>query len=150
NWIFTAQDGQPLNIACAANVPSGLGCNALKVAGQNPYGGSHNVTQYLNPAAFATPAASTVGTIAALGGTPAQVHGPPFHRLDLSIFRRFPFIHESYFEFRGEVFNVTNTPNFGQPTQLNYTTAATFSQITATRDSPNDPREIQLSMKYYF
>ena len=76
--------------------------------------------------------------------------GPPFRRLDLSLFRRFPFVRETYFEFRGEVFNITNTPNFGQPGQLNFTTTSTFSKITTTRDSPNDPREIQLSGKFYF
>ncbi len=150
NWIFTAQDGQPFNVACSSTTASGLGCNALKVPGVNPYGGVHNQTQYLNPAAFTNPAASTYGTIAALGGTGAQVTGPPFRRLDLSLFRRFPFVRETYFEFRGEVFNVTNTPNFGQPGQLNFTTTSTFSKITTTRDSPNDPREIQLSGKFYF
>ena len=111
------------------------------------------MTQFLNPNAFANPsavAAGTMGTLANLGGPGAQVTGPPFRRLDGSIFRRFPFVRESYFEFRGEVFNVTNTPNFGQPGSLTFTTPATFAKITATRDNPNDPREIQLSMKYYF
>ena len=153
NWIYTIQDGQPFNVACSITTTSGLGCNALKVAGQGLYAGVHNVTQFLNPNAFANPApvaAGATGTIANLGGPGAQVTGPPFRRLDLSIFRRFPFLRETYFEFRGEVFNVTNTPNFGQPGQLNFLTPATFSQITATRDNPNDPREIQLSLKYYF
>lgn len=152
NWIFTAQDGQPLTIACANTAPSGLGCNALKVPGVNPYGGSHNVNQYLNPAAFANAPALTTGTgtIANLGGAPGQVHGPPFRRLDLSLFRQFPFVHETYFEFRAEVFNITNTPNFGQPTQLNYSTQATFARINSTRDNPFDPRQIQLSGKFYF
>jgi hypothetical protein len=95
-------------------------------------------------------AAGATGTIANLGGTGAQVSGPPFRRLDLSLFRQFPFVRETYFEFRAEVFNITNTPNFGQPGSLTFTTPATFGQITSTRDSPNDPREIQLSIKYYF
>ncbi len=153
NWIYTIQDGQPFNVACSITTTSGLGCNALKVPGQGLYAGVHNVTQFLNPNAFANPApvaAGATGTIASLGGPGAQVTGPPFRRLDLSIFRRFSFLRESYFEFRAEVFNVTNTPNFGQPGQLNFQTPATFSQITATRDNPNDPREIQLSLKYYF
>ena len=153
NWILTAQDGQPFNVACTISAPSGLGCNALKVPGQNLYGGPHNVNSYINPNAFANPpavAAGTTGTIANLGGTGAQVSGPPFRRLDLSLFRRFGFVHETYFEFRTEVFNITNTPNFGQPGLLTFTTPATFGKITATRDAPNDPRQIQLSMKYYF
>jgi hypothetical protein len=153
NWIFTAQDGQPFNVPCSITTASGLGCNALKVPGQNLYGGPHNITSYINPNAFANPpavAAGTTGTIANLGGAPAQVTGPPFRRLDVSLFRRIPFVRETYFEFRAEVFNITNTPNFGQPGQLTFTTPATFGQITSTRDAPNDPREIQLSGKYYF
>lgn len=110
------------------------------------------MTQFLNPNAFVNPPAATTASAspANLGGPGAQVTGPPFRRFDLSIFRRFPFIHESYFEFRGEAFNVTNTPNFAQPSSLNFTAPATFGRIAATRDNPNDPREVQLSLKYYF
>jgi hypothetical protein len=152
NWIFTSQDGQPFSVSCTTTNASGLGCFALKVPGQNLFGGSHNVTQFLNPDAFVNPPAATTvsASPANLGGPGAQVTGPPFRRFDLSIFRRFPFIHESYFEFRGEAFNVTNTPNFAQPSSLNFTTPATFGRISATRDNPNDPREVQLSLKYYF
>jgi len=152
NWIVTAQDGQPLSVSCTTTTASGLGCFALKVPGQNPYAGAHNASQFLNPSAFVDPPAATTAasTPANLGGPGGQVSGPPFRRLDLSVFRRFPAFHESYFEFRGEVFNVTNTPNFAQPTSLNFTTPSSFARIAATRDNPNDPREIQLSGKYYF
>jgi hypothetical protein len=152
NWILTTQDGQPFTVACTTTNAAGLGCNALLVAGQNPYAGSHNAKQFLNPAAFANPpaATSTSATIANLGGSPAQVTGPPYHGLNMSVFRQFPAIAETRFEFRAEVFNLTNTPNFGQPGNLNFTTPNTFASISATRDNPNDPREIQLSLKYYF
>ena len=152
NWILTTQDGQPFNIACTTTNAAGLGCNALKVPGQNPYAGSHNAAQFLNPAAFANPPAATAAsaTPANLGGAPAQVTGPPYHDLNMSLFRQFPVFAETNFEFRAEVFNLTNTPNFGQPGSLNFTTPNTFAAISATRDNPNDPREIQLSLKYYF
>ena len=152
NWILTTQDGQPFNVACTTTNAAGLGCNALKVAGQNPYAGSHNAAQFLNPAAFANPPAATAtsATPANLGGPPAQVTGPPYHDLNMSLFRQFPAFAETNFEFRAEVFNLTNTPNFGQPGSLNFTTPNTFAAISATRDNPNDPREIQLSLKYYF
>ncbi len=152
NWILTTQDGQPLTIACTTTNAAGLGCNALKVAGQNPYAGSHNAAQFLNPAAFANPPAATATSAspANLGGLPTQVTGPPDHDLNMSLFRQFPAFAESNFEFRAEVFNLTNTPNFGQPGSLNFTTTNTFAAISATRDNPNDPREIQLSLKYYF
>jgi hypothetical protein len=139
-------------VACTATTASGLGCFALKVPGQNPYAGPHNVNQFLNPAAFVNPpaATATAASPANLGGAGGQVSGPPFRRFDASVFRRFTAYHESYFELRAEVFNVTNTPNFAQPTSLNFTTPSSFARISSTRDNPNDPREIQLSAKYYF
>lgn len=152
NWILTTQDGQPFTVACTTTYAAGLGCNALKVAGQNPYAGSHNAKQFLNPAAFANPAAATASAAspANLGGSPTQVTGPPYHTLGLSLFRQFPVTDQNRFEFRAEVFNLLNTPNFGQPGSLNFTTPNTFASISATRDNPSDPREIQLSLKYYF
>ncbi len=62
NWILTLQDGQPGTVPCATSTTSGFGCFADKVAGQNPDAGPHNVNQWLNPAAFATPpVATTIG-----------------------------------------------------------------------------------------
>jgi hypothetical protein len=152
NGILSAQDGQPLTVACTTTNASGLGCNALAVAGVNPYAGSHNAHQFLNPAAFANPPAATATSAspANLGGSPTQVSGPQYRRLNLSLFRQFPAVAETHFEFRAEVFNLTNTPNFSQPGSLNFTTPNTFASISSTRDNPNDPREIQLSLKYYF
>ena len=152
NGILTAQDGQPLTIACTTTNAAGLGCNALLVPGVNPYAGSHNAHQFLNPAAFVNPAAATAAsaTVANLGGSPTQVSGPPYRQLSASLFRQFPMPAETHFEFRAEVFNLTNTPNLGQPGSLTFTTPNTFASISSTRDNPNDPREIQLSLKYYF
>lgn len=164
NWIFTAQKGVPISIPCPTTTASGLGCFAVKVPGVDPYAGPHNIRQYLNPAAFANPpavAAGATGTLTNLGGPGGQVIGPPFRRFDFSIFRRFPFVRESYFEFRAEAFNLTNTPNFAQPGTLNFNnvqtgpdgatvSTGTFASITSTRNSPNDERQIQLSLKLYF
>jgi hypothetical protein len=152
NWILTAQDGQPLTIACTTTNAAGLGCNALKVPGQDPYAGKHNAAQFLNPAAFANPpaATATLATPANLGGSPTQAEGPPYRRLNLSVFRHFAAVSETYFEFRAEVFNLTNTANFAQPGNLTFTAPNTFATISSTRDNPNDPRELQFSLKYYF
>jgi len=144
NWIVTAQDGQPFSVACTTTTAAGLGCFALKVPGQSLYSKSNRVQQFLNPAAFANPATGS------LGGPPAQVTGPAFRRLDLSVFRRFNVTESRYFEFRAESFNLTNTPNFGQPGSLNFTSPNTFAQISNTRDNPNDPRELQASLKFYY
>lgn len=152
NLITAVQDGQPFTVACATTTAAGAGCNANLVPGVNPYKGS-SVAHFLNAAAFKTPAAvTTIGQsdYSPLGSKPTQVSGPPFRRLDMSLFKKFNFSESIYAEFRFEVFNVTNTANFAQPGSLNYASPGSFAQITATRDSPNDPREIQLGAKVYW
>ena len=76
NWILTLQDGQPGTVPCAITTTSGFGCNALLVPGQSVTAGPHNVNQWLNPAAFASPpVATTVGQsdYSPLGGAPYAV-----------------------------------------------------------------------------
>jgi hypothetical protein len=164
NWILTLQSGQPFTIPCSITTAAGLGCFALMVPGQNPYAGPHNVDHWLNPAAFTNPpVASAVGQtdLAPLGGAPTQVVGPPLRRLDFSLFKEFPIHENTHVEFRTEVFNLTNTPNFSlpgfsgngvvaAPGALNFTNTANFGKINSTRDSPNDPREIQFALKLYW
>ena len=152
NFILTLDTGQPLTVNCATATGAGTGCFAL-LTSVNPYSGPHNVEQYYNPAAFATPPVVTsIGqtNYAPLGGGITQVDGPPLHRLDFSAFKAFPLNERMRFEFRAEIFNLTNTPAFSQPGNLNYLNTATFGQITSTRDAPNDPREIQFALKFYF
>ncbi len=163
NWILTLQDGQPGTIPCATGTTSGFGCYAIKVSGQSPDAGPHNVNQWLNPAAFATPpVATTIGQtdFSPLGGGPAQFVGPGFHRLDFSLFKIFQLNERFRLEFRSEFFNLTNHPNFSNPGfggngitagpgSLDYTSNS-FGTITSTRDGQNDQREIQFALKLYF
>lgn len=152
NFILTLDDGQPQTISCATPTGAGTGCYAL-YTGANPYGGLHNVQQFYNPAAFITPPSVTqVGqsSILPLGGGPTQVTGPPIRRLDFSIFKEFPVTETMHFEFRAESFNLTNTPSFALPGNLNYLNTAQFAQITSTRDAPNDARELQFALKFYW
>jgi hypothetical protein len=108
--------------------------------------GAHNVTQSLNPAAFANPSATATG-LAALGGSPTQVSGPAYRKLDLSLFRQIALIEGSRLEVRAEVFNITNTANFSQPGSLAFTTPTTFASITSTRDNS---RQLQFAAKLYW
>lgn len=152
NFIAAVQDGQPFTVTCSITTGAGTGCNALLVPGQNPYAGS-SVAHFVNAAAFANPA--TVATAgqsdySPLGGEATQVSGPPFRHLDLAFFKQFNFTERFYAEFRGELFNITNTPNFANPSSLNFSNTTSFGQITATRDSPNDPREVQFALKIYW
>ena len=153
NGLATLQSGTPLTIGCTVSTTNGMGCDALLVPGQGLYTGGHTVQHWINAAAFSNPPAATaIGqtNYAPLGGAPTQVVGPRFHRGDLTLAKSWHLTEKSRLEFRADVFNLTNTPNFGQPGQLNFGTAKTFASITTTRDSPDDPREFQLSMKVYF
>lgn len=164
NWILTLQDGQPGTVPCVVSTTSGYGCDALLVPGQSVTAGPHDVNQWLNPAAFATPPVATnIGQsdYTPLGGSPTQFYGPGFHRLDFSLFKNFQFTERTRLEFRSEFFNLTNTPNFSPPGfsangvvaapgSLDYTSPSTFGVINSTRDGQNDQREIQFALKLYF
>jgi len=72
--------------------------------------------------------------------------------------REFPAKGESSFRLRAEFFNLTNTPQFGNPntslgygdpTQLNPAPSFTFGKITTEADGPH-PRIIQFAAKYQF
>jgi hypothetical protein len=163
NWILTLQDGQPGTVPCAITTTSYFGCYAFLVPGQSVTAGPHNVDHWLNPAAFASPpVATTIGQsdYSPLGGAPSQYYGPGFHRLDFSLFKNFPVTERMHFEFRAEIFNLTNTPNFSlpgfggngvtaAPGSLDYTSSS-FGKITSTRDGQNDQREIQFALKFYW
>jgi len=164
NWILTLQDGQPFSIGCPIGTTAGFGCWALKVPGQNPIAGPHNVDHWLNPVAFANPAPATaVGQTdyAPLGGNPGNAVGPGFHRLDFSVFKQIRTSEKTHLEFRGEIFNLTNHPNFSYPGfggngvvpapgSTDFTNVTNFGKISSTRDQQNDQREIQFALKFYF
>jgi hypothetical protein len=163
NVIGNYSSGQPFTIGCTIATTTGHGCNAL-LTGQPLYPENRNADQWLNPAAFTNPAVATaVGQtdLSPLGGPATQVRGPDFRKVDLSIFKIFNVNGNRRVEFRAEVFNVTNTPNFGLPGfsgggspppsgVLDFNNLAVFGRITSLRLGANDSRQFQLALKYYF
>jgi hypothetical protein len=179
NWLMTFQGGQPINLGCPATTAAGLGCGVLFVKGQPLKLGLHTdsngkLSWYGNPGAFNQPcqigsngqplANSPTGCVpltgtAALGGL-AQVPGPPYSRVDFSIFKNFPIKENVYLQFRTEFFNIANHPTFNAPNfggngvvavggSGNYT-SSTFGEIGSTRTNPYDARQIQFALKFYF
>ncbi len=164
-WITTLQGGQPITLACANNTLQSVGCGAL-FTGQPLKLGLHTdsngkLSWFGNPAAFADPATCAAGacTFANLGGV-TQVPGPGFHRLDFSIFKDFLITERKKLQFRTEIFNLTNHPNFNAPGfggngvvaiggSTNFT-SSNFGEIGSTRDNPYDPRQIQFALKFLF
>ncbi len=155
NWILTTQSGFPGNVGCTQGTTSGFGCVAFLVPGQSIYmnSGPHGINEFLNPAAFAQPpAATTIGQTdyRPLGGKASQFHGPAFNQLDFSVFKQFHVNERTYFEFRGQFYNILNHPNFGVNSfaTLNFTNA-NFSQITGTVQNAIF-RQTELALKLYW
>jgi Carboxypeptidase regulatory-like domain/TonB dependent receptor len=117
---------------------------------------------YLDPAAFTRAPEAPNGTSLAdqdFGNSGVGiVRGPGQHNLDMAVERLFPVTERSNLRFRAEFFNLTNTPQFGDPnTSLGYgdptlpnpVASASFGTITSEADGPH-PRIIQFAMKYQF
>jgi len=86
------------------------------------------------------------------------VRGPGQHGLDMAVERIIPVTESKSFRFRAEFFNLTNTPQFGNPntslgysdpTLLNPTASSSFGEITGEQDGPH-PRIVQFALKYIY
>jgi hypothetical protein len=74
------------------------------------------------------------------------VRGPNFSSLDLSVHRQFQLWNESTnLEFRWEVFNALNTPNFGLPNRT--VNGGGFGTISTLQ---GDPRIMQFALRLNF
>ena len=156
NFIYSYQSGQPFTVTCPTATTSDFGCFANVVKGVNMYAGPHNYTQWLNPAAFSQPpVATTIGEsgFAPLGGGAQQARGPSFVDLDSSVLKNFTLAGSLRLQFRAEAFNTTNTPQFSQPGDLNFTNLkGGFSSITSTKNSNGNDgaRTLQFALKLFY
>jgi hypothetical protein len=180
NWSAVLQGGQPITLSCPTSTATGTGCYDLIVPGQDQKRGLHidansRLSFFGNPAAFNQPCALGAGGVpdpnslagcvpltglGVLGGPPAQIAGPPFKRLDFSTFKDFRLSERFTLQFRAELFNIFNHPNFNAPGfggngvvaisgATNFTNS-NFGEIGSTRDAPYDPRQIQFALKLYY
>lgn len=85
--------------------------------------GIKTLNNFLNPAAFAQPAAGTFGNSPRNG-----IKGPGFHKVDLALSRLVSLAARRTIELRLEVFSLLNTFNWGLPNN-NFGTG-TFGRIT--------------------
>jgi hypothetical protein len=78
----------------------------------------------------------------------------------LSFFNNFPIKERLTLQFRTEIFNLLNHPNFNAPNFGGNGVVAVsgsgnflnsnFGEIGSTRDAPYDPRQIQFALKLIF
>ncbi len=96
-------------------------------------------TQYLNPAAFATPAAGQLGSLGK-----GAVRGRPTTTVDFSLAKNWRFKERYNFQFRTEFFNLFNNVNF------NGYDLDTRNAGFGTLNAALSPREIQFGFKFTF
>jgi outer membrane receptor protein involved in Fe transport len=141
NGILSLHSGVPFDVTVNGDIANtGNNYDRADLVLANPYPSNKGPTAWLNPAAFAVPTNYTFGDLGRNSLRTAATR-----TLDLSTFRRFPVKDRFAFEFRTEVFNLTNTPVFGQPNSV--VNAPNFGVISSTR---NTPREIQFALKAIF
>jgi hypothetical protein len=142
---FIAQSGAPFTInLSAASDPANIGLvngNNLErpnVSG-DPNDGPKTSQKWFNPAVFSIPGQFT------FGNTPRNsVNGPGLVDLDASLQKEAALRESLKAQFRFDVFNVLNHPNFNLPGRI--FGASTFGAIT----SAQDPRELQFALKLMF
>ena len=79
------------------------------------------------------------------GAKPSDLRNQGAKNVDFSLFKRFPVTERVRLEFRGEAFNLMNTPLFAAPgTTVN---TPTFGVVTTQE---NSPRQVQLGLKILF
>jgi hypothetical protein len=98
------------------------------------------IAKYFNTAAFAPNALGTFGT------SPRNVlRGPGYANLDLGVMKHFRIRERFGTQFRLEMFNALNHPNFNNP----FATVSTPSRFGKI-ESAKEPRIIQAALKFIF
>jgi hypothetical protein len=130
--------GGVVQTTAVVNVPGGGNSRNIRrpdvVPGVNPY--TKSGVQFLNPAAFSTPAAGTFGNYRR-----NDLSGPNLAQLDFTLGKSFHATERASFDFRADIYNILNHPNYANPgtVRLNQTLTsgaanqpgAPFSQTTA-------------------
>jgi hypothetical protein len=161
SWQVTsttqARTGFPVNVLInrsSASVPDGNSTDQrpdlVPGVSLTPPGG-RSIAQWINPAAFAMPAAGT------FGNAPRNLlNGPGAWQIDLGLAKSIPLTEQAHLEFRSEFFNIFNHPQYGLP----QSTAGVvgFGSITQTVNTTTPvspvgsgtPREIQFALRLAF
>jgi hypothetical protein len=144
NGILTLHTGQPYTVSAGGCQGVWAGCFPDLVTGANPNAapaGGRTPSEWFNTANFTAPASLTEGN---LGDN--TNYGPPLRNLDFSVFKDFVFTERVRMQFRTEVFNLANTPQFNFPDSGYGDT--NFGKITSTL--PGTERHIQFGLKLLF
>ncbi|MGA2250286.1 TonB-dependent receptor [Terracidiphilus sp.] len=180
NTIVTLQTGQPFSITTGEYFYDGSNGGGVSLQGggltnfANASGRAHytkSLHAWFDTSLYTHPAVidpnGQVSTFIAPGNTARNVMtGPAYRDVDASLFKDFHIVERVAGQFRAEVFNLSNTPEFTNPNgnldACQYTSGTTstcpanasgldnghFGQIEGVR--ANSQREMQLALRFTF
>jgi hypothetical protein len=147
--IFTAKSGLPVSITEGSLNDAGVtgvgGAGAQRpnlVPGISPVPAHQSIASWINPAAFVQPAPYTYGDAPRYL---SNLRGPDFINWDMGIHKSWPFHESKRLEFRCEMFNSLNHPNFFLPGG-DLSNSKTFGIISQAFPA----RSVQFAGKFYF
>jgi hypothetical protein len=159
NAAVNVHDGQPFNVTTASDNSGTADRYQRPNLVGNPYSTGHGFVpngtsryvQWINPAAFAQPAAGTFGNLRR-----NQLFGPGYEDTDLSLFKTTHIAERVSAQLRVEMFNVGNHLNFAPPGSS--FGSSSFGRVTDTIGDyngapgigPGEPYNTQLALKILF
>jgi hypothetical protein len=150
--IFSYSSGQPLNVTTGVNQawsPQNAALRPNYIAGCNTSVGLR--TEWYNPSCFTIP---PVGIIGNLGRD--ALYGPGSVNQDFSIMKDTRITERINLQFRAEIFNLFNHPNFSLPTSTNFVSGATVGTVNINpsagiiTSTVTPSRQIQFGLKLIF
>jgi outer membrane receptor protein involved in Fe transport len=175
NLSFYAQTGNPFTVYQNNTTASGGSARAIRIA--NPFSTrltpnatnpgvtcatkTRTLTYWMNPCAYDNPLpgdaiptgtliTSTTQVLQYLGGVRNDTYGPGYERINVSMFKDFPTWREEYLEFRADIFNLLNTPAYGEPNGNINSNGGLISSPRFFQNFTPDARFFQLSLKYQY
>jgi hypothetical protein len=149
NGVTVMRAGLPFNVICGCDAGA-IGAATARpdlVPGVSTTPSSFDLPRrQLNLAAFVTP----VGRFGNLGRN--VFTGPSAFNWDFSLFKNFVITERHQVQFRAEMFNILNTPQFSNPGSTT-SSAATFGQSLTTIPAVGgfgSNRQIQFALRYAF
>jgi hypothetical protein len=145
--IWTLQSGAPFTVNLSTDVANNG--EPLSAPSQrpnlvcNPNTGPKTPTEWFNTSCFTMPAAFTYGNAGR-----DIVTGPGLDDFDATIQKDFLLREDMRLQFRADIFDFFNHPNFNPPVGAGrtFSTSASFGSIT----SAQDPRQFQFSLRLVF
>ena len=141
--ILTARSGIPYSVAAPGDPANAAAGSVYANVSGNSNGSlpvsNRTIDRWLDTSAFSAPLPFTFGTAGR-----NILEGPGLMTLDFGISRFFT-VHENHkLQFRGELFNLTDRANFGNPS------ASVGNIAFGTIRTTGAAREVQLALRYQF